>query len=130
MNSQMFKLDLEKAEEAEIKFPACVGSLKMQEFQKNVYFCFIDYTKAFDCVHFSRSGVLTLCNPTDCSRPGLPVYHQLSLLKFMSIEWVMPPNHLILCHPLLLPPSIFPSIRVFSNESVLHIKWPKYCSLY
>ena len=46
----------------------------------------------------------------------------------MSIESVMPSNHLILCHPLLLPPSIFPSIRVFSNESVLHIRWPKYWS--
>ena len=65
----------------------------------------------------------------DCSTPGLPVHHQLpSLLKFMSIELMMPSNHLILCHPLLLPPSIFPSIRVFSNESVLHIKWPKYWS--
>ena len=48
-----------------------------------------------------------------------------SLLKFMSIESLMPSNHLILCHPLLLLPSIFPSIRVFSNELVLHIKWPK-----
>ena len=51
-----------------------------------------------------------------------------SLLKLMSIESVMPSNHLILCRPLLLPPSIFPSIRVFSNESVLHIRWPKYWS--
>ena len=50
------------------------------------------------------------------------------LLKLMSIESVMPSNHLILCHPLLLLPSIFPSIRVFSNESVLHIRWPKYRS--
>ena len=50
------------------------------------------------------------------------------LFKFMSIELVMPSNHLILCHPLLLLPSIFPSIRVFSNESVLHIRWPKYWS--
>ena len=49
-----------------------------------------------------------------------------SFLKLMSIESVMPSNHLILCHPLLLPPSIFPSIRVYSNESVLHIRWPKY----
>ena len=49
-----------------------------------------------------------------------------SLFKFMSIESVMPSNHLILCHPLLLQPSIFPSIRVYSNESVLRIKWPKY----
>ena len=51
-----------------------------------------------------------------------------SLLKLMSIELVMPSNHLILCCPLLLLPSIFPSIRVFSNESVLCIRWPKYCS--
>ena len=49
-----------------------------------------------------------------------------TLLKLMSIESVMPSNHLILCRPLLLPPSIFPSIKVFSNESVLHIRWPKY----
>ena len=48
------------------------------------------------------------------------------LLKFMAIELVMPSNHFILCHPLLLPPSIFPIIRVFSNESALHIRWPKY----
>ena len=51
-----------------------------------------------------------------------------SLLKLMSIKSVMPSNHLILCHPLLLPPSMFPSIRVFSNESVLCIRWPKYGS--
>ena len=51
-----------------------------------------------------------------------------SLLKFMSIESVMPSNHLVLCHPLLLLPSIFPKIRVFSNESALHIRWPKYWS--
>ena len=52
----------------------------------------------------------------------------LSLLKFMSTETVMPSNHLILCHPLLLLPSIIPSIRVFANESALHIRWPKYWS--
>ena len=51
-----------------------------------------------------------------------------ALFKLKSIELVMPSNHLILCHPLLLPPSIFPSIRVFLNESVLHIRWPKYWS--
>ena len=51
-----------------------------------------------------------------------------SLLKFMSIDLVMPSNHLILCRPLLLPPSLFPSIRVFVNESALHIRWPKYWS--
>ena len=63
--------------------------------------------------------------------PGLPVHHQLpewSLLKLMSIESVMPSNHLIFCRPLLLLPSIFPSIRVFSNESALCIRWPKYWS--
>ena len=70
-----------------------------------------------------------LYDPTDCSMPGFPILHYLqSLLRLMSIESVMPPNHLILCHPLLLLPSIFPSTRVFSNESALHIRWPKYWS--
>ena len=58
----------------------------------------------------------------------LSVTYSWSLLKLMSIELVMPPNHLILCRPFLLPPSIFPSIKVFSNESVLCIRWPKYWS--
>ena len=63
------------------------------------------------------------------STPGLPVHHQLlSPPKPMSIELVMPSNHLILRRPLLLLPSIFPSIRVFSNESALHMRWPKYWS--
>ena len=59
---------------------------------------------------------------------SLPITKSQSLLKLMSIESGIPSNHLILCHPLLLPPSIFPSIRVFSNEAVLHIRWPKYSS--
>ena len=64
----------------------------------------------------------------DCSTPGLLVHtNSQSLLKLMSIESVMLSNHLIFCHPLLLP-SIFPSIRVLSNESALRIRWPKYCS--
>ena len=58
----------------------------------------------------------------------LSITNSQSLLKLMSIELVMPSNHFILCHPLLLPSSIFPSIRVFSSESVLHIRWPKYWS--
>ena len=63
------------------------------------------------------------------SLPGLPVHHQLlSSLKLMSIESVMPSNHLILCCPLLLLPLIPPSIRLFSNESTLHMRWPKYWS--
>ena len=66
----------------------------------------------------------------DCSTPGLslPITNSQSLLKLMSIELVMPYNRLILCWSLLLLPSIFPSIRVFSNESVLPIRWPKYWS--
>ena len=73
-------------------------------------------------VQFSSvtQSCLTLCNPIDCKTPGYPVHHQLlELAKLMSIESVMPSNHLILCLPLLLPPSVFPSIRVFSNKSVL-----------
>ena len=67
-----------------------------------------------------------------CSTPSLPVHQDSncrSLPKLMSIKSVMPSNHLILCRPLPLLPSIFPSIRVFSNESILHIRWPKYWSL-
>ena len=68
-------------------------------------------------------------DPMDCSTPGsLSITNSQSLLKLMSIESVMPFNHLIFCHPLLLLPSIFPRIRVFSNESVLCIRWPKYWS--
>ena len=78
-------------------------------------------------VQFSHS-VVQLCHPMDCSSPGLPVHHQLqSLLKLMSIESVMPSNHLILCHA-LLPPSVFPSIRVFFSDSALRMRWPKYWS--
>ena len=65
----------------------------------------------------------------DCSMPGfLSITNSQSLLKLMSIKSVIPSNHLILCHPLLLLPSIFPSIRMFSKESVLGIRWPKYWS--
>ena len=72
----------------------------------------------------------TLCDPIDCSTPGFPVNHYLwSLLKPMSIESVMPSNHLVLCYHLLFLPSTFPSIRVFSSESVLPIRWPKYWSV-
>ena len=65
---------------------------------------------------------------TAACQGSLSITNSLSLPKLMSIELVMPSNHLILCHPLLLPTSIFPSIRVFSNEPALHIRWPKYCS--
>ena len=71
---------------------------------------------------------LTLCDPMDCSMPGFPVLHLLEFSQLMSLEMVMPSNHVIHCHPRLLLPSIFPSMRVFPNESALHIRWPKYWS--
>ena len=72
---------------------------------------------------------LTLCDPMDCSTPGFPVHHQLLKPTQTHVHRiVMPFNHLILCRPLFLLPSIFPSIRVFSNELVFHIRWPKYWS--
>ena len=71
----------------------------------------------------------TLCNTMNCSMPGYPVHHQLrGPPKPISMKSVMSSNHLILCCPLLLLPSVFPSIRVFSNESALRIRWPKYWS--
>ena len=88
-------------------------------------------------IKFSASccSVAKSC-PTLCNQPHELQHNQAlesstitqSLLKFMSIESVMSSTHLILCHPLLLPPSIFPSIRVFPSESALHIRWPKYWS--
>ena len=77
-------------------------------------------------VQFSQSCP-TLCDPMDCSMLGFPVHHQLpELAQTQSIESVMPSSHLILCRPLLLPPSVFPSIRVFSTGSVLCGRWPKH----
>ena len=77
---------------------------------------------------FSRSVVSNSLTPWTAARQALSFTSSWSLLKLMSIEEVMPSNHLILCHPLLFLPSIFPRIRVFSNDSALHIKWPKYWS--
>ena len=80
-------------------------------------------------VQFSHSVMSDSVTPwTVAHQVFLSIANSWSLLKLMSIESVMPSNHLMLCCPLLLPPSIFPSIRVFSNESVLHIRWPKYWS--
>ena len=82
---------------------------------------------------YQFSSVRSLSCVQLCATPGtvtrqtsLSITNSRSLLKLMSIESVMPSNHLILCRPLLLLPSVFPSLRVFSNESVLHIRWPKY----
>ena len=78
--------------------------------------------QSLSCVgHF-----VTLC--TAAHQASLSITNSRSLLKLMSIESVMPPNHLILCHPILLPPSVFPSIKVFSNELALGFSWPKYWS--
>ena len=86
-----------------------------------------------DFIYFQFSSVAqscpTLCDPTNCSTPGLHVQHQfLESTQTHIHESVMPSSHLILCRPLLLLPSIFPRMRVFSNESALHIRWPKYWS--
>ena len=79
------------------------------------------------CCCSVTNSCLTLCDPMDCSTPGFPVlYHLPELAHTMPIKSLMPSNHLIICCPLLLLPSIFPSIRVFSSESALNIRWPKY----
>jgi len=87
------------------------------------------YSLHDNSVQFSRCRVQFFAPPwTAACQASLSIINSQSLLKPMSIESVMPFNHLILCRPFLLPPSIFPSIRIFSNESVLHIRWPKYWS--
>ena len=100
-------------------------------FQSQCHIFCIFTVVAKDSVQFSSVAqlFLSLCNPMDCSTPGsLSFTVSQSLLKLMSIKSVMPSNHLILCRPLLLPPSIFPSFRVFSKELALCIRRPKYWS--
>ena len=81
------------------------------------------------CCYSVAQSCQTLCNPMACSTPGFPVLHHLpEVAQLMSIELVIPSNHLVLCLPHLLLPSVFPSIRVFSNELALCIRWPKYWS--
>ena len=83
----------------------------------------------YNMIQFSSVTQLcpTLCDPMDHSMPGLPVrYNSRSIPKLMSTELVVPSNNFMVCHPLLFPPSIFPSIGVFANESALCIRWPKY----
>ena len=108
-----------------------MGKSNMKGGEKRPLWSFIHLIISKCSVQFSSVAQSSpiLCDPTDCSMPGLPaITNSRSLLKLMSIKSVMPSNHLILCCPLLLPPSVFPSIKVFSNESALHIKWPKYWS--
>ena len=86
------------------------------------------FSKSFQSVQ-SLSRVQLFATPwTEARQASLPITNSRSLLKLMSIELVMPSSHLILCRPLFLLPSIFPSIRVFSDESVLHIRWPEFWS--
>ena len=96
-----------------------------------VFLCLTSVSSSicFSSVQFTQSCP-TLCNPMDCiaCQAPLSITNSQSLLKLMSIESVMPSNHLILCCPLLLSSSIFSSIRVFLDESVVHIRWPKYWS--
>ena len=85
--------------------------------------------KTLHCCCSVTQSCLTLCDLMGCSTPGFPIFTiSPSLPKLMPIELVMPPNYLVLCHPLLLLLSIFHSLSVFSNESALRIRWPKYWS--
>ena len=107
-------------------FPFSIVSLSLFS-PSSLIFCFLHSSVQFSSV--TQSG-LTLCDPMDCSMPGLPVHHQTLEFIQTHVHWVS--DAIQLSHPLsspsLLLPSIFPSIRVFSNESVLPIRWPKYWS--
>ena len=97
------------------------------------YFAFPSLERNFSGLSVQFSSVtqscLTLCDPMNCSTPGsLSITNSWSSPRLTSIESAMPPSHLILCCPLLLLPPISPSIRVFSNESILRMRWPKYWS--
>ena len=125
---QLFKMDLEKAEKPEIKLPTSAGSSKKQESsRKTSISALLTMPKPLTVsVQFSRSVMSDpLWSWTTACQASLSITNSWSLPKLMSMELVMPSNHLILCRPLLLLPSIFPSIRVFSSESGLHIRWPK-----
>ena len=114
---------------SEIKLPTSPGSYTKQRNSKN--FCFIDYAKAFDCgssVQSLRDVQLFVTPWTAAHQTSLSITNSQSPPKPMSIESLMPSNHLIFCCPLLPLLSTFPGIRVFANESTLHINWPNYWS--
>ena len=98
------------------------------------YICVCTYMYIYTCIRLDQirsvtQSCPTLCNPTNHSTPGLPVHHQLpEFTQTHTIQSVMPSSHLIFCSPLLLLTPIPPSIRVFSNESTLRMRWPKYWS--
>ena len=113
----------------------CLTSLSMtisRYMLQMILFCYFDGSVIFHCEFSSvqsLSCVQLFVTPwTATCQSSLSITNSWSLFKIMSIESVMPSNHLILCNPLLLLPSIFPNIRVFSNESDLRIRWPKYLS--
>ena len=100
----------------------------MSTFQRETRIVYVKFSTYISSVQ-SLSRVQLFVTPwTAVPQASLSITNSRSLLKLMSIELVMPSNHLIFCHPLLLPPLVFPSIRVFSNDSVLCIKWPKFWS--
>ena len=104
------------------------GSVMDTSWEWEINFVFFRHPGSVQFSSVAQS-CLTLCNTIDCTMPGLPVHHQLPELAETHVYWVndaIQPSHPLL--PLLLLPSIFPSIRVFSSESVLHIRWPKYWS--
>ena len=125
---------LNEMSDRETQIPRDLTYMYKFKFRCPVFFnlIFILYYNQFTVLYQFSSvaqSCLTLCNPMDYSTPGFPVHHQLPELVQTHIHRVGDAcNHLILCHPLLLLPSIFPSIRVFSNESVLCIRQPKYWS--
>ena len=104
-----------------------IQACKPKIFLVQLWIFFNLFERSFLCNQFSSLQSLS-CVRLFATQAFLSITNSWSLFKLMSIKLVMPSNHLILCHPLLLPPSIFPSIRVFSNESALRIRWPKYWS--
>ena len=111
-------------------FPPCKSQMSELQGKCDIFSCFLHCPYQ---IYFQFSSVTqscpTLCDPMDCSsQASLSITNSKSLLRLTSIESVMPSNHLILCRPLLLPSSVFPKIRVFSSESVLCNRWPKYWS--
>ena len=114
-----------KKQQLELDMEQETGSKLRKDYLKAVY-CHPTYLNYMQSsVQSLNHGRLFTTSWNAARQASLSITNSWSLLRLMSIESVMPSNHLILCHPLLLPPSIFPNIRVFSNESVLHIRWPK-----
>ena len=132
MNFQMFKLDLEKAEETEIKLPTAIRWQKKQESSRKTTISALSTMPnpltVFSSVQSISRVWLFVTSWIAAHQDSLSITNSWSSFKLTSIKSVMPSSHLILCRPLLLLPPIPPSIRVFSNESTLYMRWPKYWS--